>query len=155
MAVEVISTTASVGCSMTGSGTSSTRTSSVPCHVTARTASPVSVASSRSSADAVAELALVEAEEALLVGTDLGDGHLVEARVGVGRNVATYRSGSGPQGLSSVASSTLTRDAACSKCAGVGRSWWSCPGTPLVGHSSCASLRADSSSSPQHALNPA
>src|ERR671911_161970 len=35
MALEVISTMASVGCSMRGSGTSWTRTSSKPCHVTA------------------------------------------------------------------------------------------------------------------------
>src|ERR671916_1276084 len=82
MAVEVISTRASVGCSMTGSGTSSTRTSSVPCHVTARTGAPVSVVPCRSSADAIAQLALVEAEEAVLVRADLCDGHLVEAGVG-------------------------------------------------------------------------
>ena len=36
MAVEVISTMASVGSWMAGSATVSTRTSSIPCHVTAR-----------------------------------------------------------------------------------------------------------------------
>src|SRR5688500_12082572 len=61
---------------MTGSATSSTRTSSLPCHVTAR------MVSSWSSRGPVSQPALVEAEEALLIRANLGDRHLAEAGLG-------------------------------------------------------------------------
>src|ERR671910_667105 len=81
MAVEEISTSASVGSSMRGSGTSSTRTSSKPCHVTARMTTS---GQSGSAGEPRSQLTLVEAEEALLVGADLGDRDLVEAGVDEG-----------------------------------------------------------------------
>src|SRR5687767_8828512 len=87
IAVEVISTMASVGSLMMGS-----ETSSMPCHVTARTLS------SWSSREPVAQPPLVEAEEALLVRPDLGDRHLVEAGLGERAERLDVAVGVGPAG---------------------------------------------------------